>query len=150
MDAAVAIAAGPTARSWKDEFRATLAQLWQRQLRLVKLLDEAGVDMMAGSDFGGGWLIPGVSLHQEFDLLAEAGLSPLRILQMTTLNGARFLGREKTMGTVEAGKQADLVLLDADPLGSAANLHRIDAVILDGELLDRAALDALAKSAEIS
>nr|WP_083434516.1 amidohydrolase family protein [Sphingomonas sp. Y57] len=130
--------------------RATLAQLWQRQLRLVKLLDEAGVPMMAGSDFGGGWLIPGVSLHQEFDLLAEAGLSPLRILQMATLNGARFLGREKTMGTVEAGKQADLVLLDADPLASTANLHKIDAVVLDGELLDRAALDALAKSAEIS
>ncbi|MGS0759524.1 amidohydrolase family protein, partial [Roseateles sp. GG27B] len=68
-----------------------------------------------GSDLGGGWVIPGFSLHQEFRLLAEAGLSPLEVLQMTTLNGAEYLQRQATMGTVEAGKNADLVLLEANP-----------------------------------
>ncbi len=81
--------------------------------------------MMTGSDFGGGWVIPGVSLHQEFDLLEKAGLTPLRILQMTARNGAEFLKRESTMGTVDEGKDANLVLLDGNPLESAQNLHTI-------------------------
>lgn len=129
--------------------RATLRQLWDRQMKLVKLLDQSGVKMMAGTDFGGQWLVPGFSLHQEFDILAQAGLSPLRILQMTTLRGAQFLGREATMGTVEGGKEANLVLLGANPVASAANLHKVDAVILNGTYYDRQALDGIEKSAEL-
>ena len=110
----------------------TMQRLKELSLRLVKIFDDNGVDMLAGSDYGGGWVIPGISLHQEFDLLAEAGLSPLKILQMTTLNGARFLKREASMGTVAAGKEANLVLLDANPIESVQNLHRIHAVIRDG------------------
>lgn len=128
--------------------RATLRALWARQLKLVKLFDAAGVKMLAGTDLGGQWLVPGVSLHQEFDLLAEAGISPLRVLQMTTLDGARFLGRESTMGRVAVGRQADLVLLDGDPIASVANLHRIDAVVRGGTYYGRAELDAIAKRAE--
>lgn len=123
--------------------KATMARLFESQKALVKLFDEAGVPMLAGSDMGGVWLIPGLSLHQEFDLLAEAGLSPLRILQMTTLDGARFLGREADMGTVEAGKKADLVLLDANPLEKAGNLHGIAAVVLAGQYLSGKDLTAL-------
>jgi imidazolonepropionase-like amidohydrolase len=123
--------------------RATLARLFDRQLKLVKMFDEAGVKMLAGSDMGGIWLIGGVSLHQEFDLLGLAGLSPLRVLQMTTINGARFLHREASMGAVEAGKRADLVLLGANPLASIANLHRIEAVVLRGIYLPKAKLEAM-------
>jgi imidazolonepropionase-like amidohydrolase len=65
----------------------------------------AGVKMLAGSDFGGGWCIPGAALHQEFELLQDAGLSPLEILQMATLNGAKFLGHEDSMGSVAEGKR---------------------------------------------
>lgn len=130
------------------ESRDTLRQLYARQLKLVKLLDRSGVDMMVGTDFGGQWLVPGFSIHQEFDLLGEAGLSPLRILQMTTLNGARFLGREATMGTVEAGKDANLVLLDANPIAAVANLHGIDAVVLAGTYYGRGDLDAIKRAAE--
>lgn len=117
------------------EQKRIMAQLFERQLALVKLFDAAGVKMLAGSDMGGAWLIPGVSLHQEFDLLAQAGLSPLRILQMTTLYGAQFLGRENELGTVERGKNADLVLLHGNPLSSVQNLHRIAGVVIAGRYL---------------
>lgn len=127
--------------------RATLAKLFPLQLRLVKLLDGAGVPMLAGTDFGGQWIVPGASLHQEFDLLSQAGLSPLRILQMTTLNGARFLGREARMGTVEVGKTADLVLLDANPVMSVKALHRINAVVRAGVYFSRSALDDIKRRA---
>ena len=89
------------------------------------------------------WVIPGVSLHQEFRHLAASGLSPLEILQMTTLNGAEFLRRQATMGTVDEGKNADLVLLDANPILDVANLDRISAVFLKGRYFSKQALDKM-------
>jgi imidazolonepropionase-like amidohydrolase len=112
--------------------REIFTSLFAAQLRLVKLFDEVGVPMLAGSDYGGGWEVAGFSLHQEFDLLGEAHLSPLRILQMTTIDAARFLGRESTMGSVAAGRNADLVLLGANPVAAVANLHRISGVVRAG------------------
>ncbi len=123
--------------------RETLSRLGEMELKLTKTYDECGVKMMAGTDFGGGWVIPGVSLHQEFDLLEKAGLTPLTILQMTTLNGADFLRRESTMGAVETGKDANLVLLDGNPVESAQNLHRIHAVVRAGSVYPKQALDEL-------
>ena len=84
-----------------------------------------------------------IFLHQEFRELAAAGLTPLEVLQATTLNGAKFIGREATMGTVEVGKNADLVLLDANPMVDVANLDRIGAVVLRGKYYSRANLDRL-------
>ena len=117
--------------------RETLKQLGKLELKLTKIFAETGVKMLAGSDYGGGWVVPGVSLHQEFDLLEESGLSPLEILQMTTWNGAQFLQREATMGTVEDTKNANLVVLDENPLESAQNLHKIHAVVRNGSLYSR-------------
>jgi imidazolonepropionase-like amidohydrolase len=105
-------------------------EAYQRQLALTKLFDDAGVRMMAGTDGDG--QVPGHSLHQEFDELAKAGLSPLKILQMTTLNPAEFLGRTTTMGSIEVGKNADLLLLDANPIVTVQNMHRIDGVVRAG------------------
>ena len=130
--------------------RRTLADLFTAQLRLLGLFDSAGAKMLAGTDFGGGWLVPGQSLHHEFDLLARAGVSPLRVLQMTTLDAARFLHRENTMGTVEPGRAADLVLLTSNPLASVANLHRVSGVVRGGRWLDTAAFDALRERAAAS
>lgn len=139
------------ARIWPErvtaEDRATLARLFALQMQLVRMFDEAGVPMLAGSDFGGMWEAAGFSLHQEFDLLSQAGLSPLRILQMTTLNAGRFLNREATMGTVEAGRDADLVLLGANPVANHRNLHRISGVVRGGTYLSRQALDAIIEGA---
>ena len=115
--------------------------------RLTGLLLKAGVQLLAGSDLGGIWIIPGASLHQEFAELAAAGLSPLQVLQSTTLNGAEFLGRQASLGTVEVGKTADLVLLDANPLTNVAHLRRISGVVLKGRYLPKAALDAMKRGA---
>lgn len=123
--------------------RETLKRVGELEVKLMQAFEKAGVLMMAGSDYGGGWVIPGVSLHQEFDLLGKAGLSPLKILQMTTLLGAHFLQREADMGTVEEGKVANLVVLDANPVESAQNLHRIFGVVRDGTFYSKQALDEM-------
>ncbi len=113
------------------------------QLRLVKLFQEEGVKMLAGADMTGQWDIPGFSLHQEFHELALAGLTPLQILQMTTLNAAEFLDRSATMGTVEEGKNSDLVVLDANPLENVQNFERIRGVMVKGRYLPRDTLDKM-------
>ena len=123
--------------------RDTLKRLGEMELKLTRTYDECGVKMMTGTDFGGGWVIPGVSLHQEFDLLEQAGLTPLRVLQMTTLRGAEFLKRESTMGTVEEGKNANLVLLDSNPVESIGNLHQVHAVIRAGAFYPKQALEEI-------
>ena len=116
----------------------TFKQYYAAQLRFVGLLQKSGARLLAGSDLGGIWVIPGFGLHQEFAELANAGLTPLQVLQATTLNGAAFLGRQASMGTVEVGKVADLVLLDANPLAGVANLGRIAGVVVNGRYLGAA------------
>lgn len=124
--------------------RAVYRRFFDLQLRFAKLLQDAGMPLLAGSDMGGSiWVVPGFSLHQEFDLMAQAGLTPLQVLQATTLNGAKFLQHEATMGTVEAGKNADLVLLDANPLADVANLHKLAGVVRAGVYYPPAALHKL-------
>ena len=132
------------AAKFSAEDHETFRRLFDLQLKLTGLFDRAGVPMLAGSDAcGAQWLVPGISLHQELDLLAAAGLDPPTVLRMTTLEGARFLGREATMGGVEPGKDANLVLLSANPLESVANLHAVDAVVRAGRYYARSELDAM-------
>lgn len=124
--------------------RAVMRQGYASSLRLVKMLDEQGVKMLAGSDASGsGWEVPGFALHQEFEELARAGLSPLRILQMTTTDAADFLGRSAVMGEIAAGRNADMVLLDRDPTKDVAALHAIAGVVRGGYYHDAAKLAAL-------
>ena len=123
--------------------REVLHGFFQAMMQLTGQMHAAGVELLAGSDTGGGWIIPGFGLHQEFDLLAEAGIPPLAVLQMTTVNGARFLGREDDLGRVAAGYPADLVILENNPLDSVQNLHGIHAVVRNGNYYDAAALEAL-------
>jgi imidazolonepropionase-like amidohydrolase len=83
-------------------------------------------------------------------LLLRSGLTPAEVLQTATINPARFLGTEKDLGSIEVGKIANIVLLDADPLQDIHNTTRISAVFLSGRYLDRAALDKLLKEAELA
>lgn len=106
-------------------------------------LHRAGIGVLAGSDAGALFAVHGVSLHQELALLVEAGLEPQEALAAATSDAARFLGVDDSLGTIAPGKKADLVLLDADPLQDIAHTRRIRAVVRDGRMLDRAALDRL-------
>jgi cytosine/adenosine deaminase-related metal-dependent hydrolase len=111
--------------------------------RIVAAFHRAGVPILAGTDAPMPRVYPGGSLHDELALLVDAGLSPLDALRAATLGPARFLGLAATTGSIAVGKRADLVLLDADPTRDIRNTQRIAAVVLDGRLLPRAALDAL-------
>jgi imidazolonepropionase-like amidohydrolase len=114
----------------------------------VRLLNQAGVVLLAATDVGIPRLVPGISLHEELVLLVEAGLTPLEALRAATLNPARVLGLADSLGTIEAGKLADLVLLDANPLADIGNTQRIRAVVADGRLYGRADLDRLLATVE--
>ena len=102
----------------------------------------------AGTDTGNPFCFPGFSLHDELVLLVIAGLSPVEALRSATLNPAKFFGLDQTLGTIEQGKIADLVLLDANPLTDIRNTQRINAVVSNGRLFDRKALDKLLGEAE--
>ena len=114
-------------------------------VEIVAAMRRAGLKLMAGTDANGPFpaLIPGISLHEELSLFVEAGYTPAEALRAATLAPAQFLGRERTSATVEPGKIADLVLLDADPLVDIRNTRRIQAVVLHGRFLDRNALDEI-------
>ncbi len=123
-------------------------RLWQKRLKVVRRMNEMGVPFMAGSDLGNPYIFPGFSLHDELALLLETGLTPVQSLQTATRNPALFLGLSDSLGTVEEGKIADLVLLDANPLKDIRNTQKIRAVVVNGRYLDRAALDKLLAEAE--
>jgi len=112
------------------------------ELKIVRALHGAGVPLLAGSDSGSPYVCPGFSLHDELQLFVSCGFTPAEALQTATQNPAIFLGRTADLGTIEAGKFADLVLLDANPLEDIANTQKIRAVVVNGRYLDRAALDA--------
>jgi imidazolonepropionase-like amidohydrolase len=114
----------------------------------TRLLHEAGVVLLAGTDVGIPMLVPGLSLHEELVLLVKAGLTPLEALRTATLNPARVLGLKNSLGTIEPGKLADLVLLDANPLEDIHNTRKIRAVLADGRLFRRVDLDRLLAEVE--
>lgn len=119
-------------------------QFVQMELDMTLAMFRAGVPFMAGTDTAAGvHIFPGFSLHQELVLFQRAGLTPMQALQTATLNPAKFMGRTADLGTVEKGKVADLVLLDADPLEDIANTQKIRAVVLAGRYFDRPALDRM-------
>ncbi len=102
-------------------------------------LAEIGVGILAGCDY----MVPGFCLHDELALMVRGGMSTLAALQTATVNPARHLGLTQTLGTVDVDKEADLVVLDANPLTDIANLKRIRAVVVRGRALERPALDAV-------
>ena len=135
-------------RNMKAEDFKAQKQMFAKSLVLVGKLNKAGVPLLAGTDEGNPYTFPGFSLHDELGLLVKAGLSPAEALKTATLNPAKYFGQENHLGTVEAGKEADLVLLDADPLLDISNSRKIRAVISRGRLIDRAQIDTILKSSE--
>ena len=123
----------------------------QMELDMTLAMFRAGVPFMAGTDTAAGvHVFPGFSLHDELGLFVRAGLTPMQALQTATLNPAKFMGREAELGTVQKGKVADLVLLDANPLDDIANTRRIRAVVLAGRYFDRGDLDRMLNDVAIA
>jgi imidazolonepropionase-like amidohydrolase len=111
-------------------------------------MHRAGVQFLAGTDITNPYTFPGFSLHDELGLLVKAGLTPLEALQTATINPAKHMGRLDSLGAVKPGKLADLVLLDANPLGDIGNTRRISAVVANGRYLPKAALEKMLAEAQ--
>jgi hypothetical protein len=122
-----------------------LREDYERHAAIVGAMRQAGVELLAGTDTGDPYVVPGSALHDELELLVKAGLTPLQALQSATLNAARYLNNENSQGSIAPGKQADMILLNADPQKDIRNTRHISAVVLRGKLLERKQLDALLK-----
>lgn len=121
----------------------------EKELEVVQLLHKAGVPFLAGTDSPPGvYVFPGFSLHEELRRFVAAGFTPSEALQTATLNPARFLGMEEQIGTIEKGKLADLVLLNANPLEDISNTQKIAAVIVNGHYYARADLQKMLAGVE--
>ncbi len=117
-------------------------------LRMFGPLVAAGAKFVTGSDIPVPPLVPGFSIHRELELMVTMGLEPNRVLAAATRNAAEAAGRLAESGTIEVGKRASLLLLDADPLADITNTRRIRAVVVRGRLLDRPTLDRMLSDAE--
>ena len=114
------------------------------EMAMTRAMHKAGVPFLAGTDTAAGvYVVPGFSLHEELELFVQAGFTPMEALQTATSNPAKFFGNSASMGSVSAGKDADLVLLDADPTVDIHNARRIEGVVLAGRYFARPDLDRL-------
>jgi imidazolonepropionase-like amidohydrolase len=111
--------------------------LWPKVLRLTKMMYDNGVEVLSGTDIPNFGLVPGESLHHELELLVEAGISPLDVIKIAAGNGADALGILDKVGTIEHGKEADMIVLAANPIDNINNTKKIEAIIDDGKLIDR-------------
>ena len=117
--------------------------------RLIKALHDGGVPFALGSDAPQTWNVPGFSVHRELKVIVAAGLTPYQALRSGTANVATYFGTEATTGTIAAGKRADLLLLDANPLQDVANSSRIAGVMVNGRWLSKADIEKrLAEAAD--
>jgi hypothetical protein len=103
-------------------------------LFLTGMMNEAGVPIGAGTDTPIGLSVPGFSLHSELEMLVQAGLTPMQAIESATMTPAKYFSIESVSGSIEVGKHADMILLDANPLENISNTQRISAVISKGRL----------------
>lgn len=123
-------------------------ELYRLALDNVRQAHSAGVRIVAGTDAGDSYVFPGFAIHDELAELVRAGLTPTDALRSATIHAALFSGKARDYGSIEAGKVADMILLDANPLTDIRNTGRIAGLFFNGQYLDRAALDALLAFAE--
>ncbi len=129
-------------RTSSEERWQVLRDMRAMRLKVIKLLNDNGVGILAGSDLTNPLAAPGFSIYKEVSLFREAGLSPLEALQTATIKPIRYLGAEDSLGYIKAGYIADLVLYDQNPL-TELSIENVQAVVLNGLLLNRTKLDSL-------
>src|SRR5919106_3555525 len=105
---------------------------WAKVLKLTKIMYDNGVQILSGSDIPNFGLIPGASLHNELELLVEAGIKPLEVIEIATNNGATALGIDERVGTIQPEKQADMIVLSANPVENISHSKEIEALLVDG------------------
>lgn len=116
--------------------------------KIIRALQTSGAGILLGSDSPQIFNVPGFSIHRELQYLVDAGLSPYEALLTGTVNPARFIGRNDVAGTVEVGRDADLVLLDANPLEDISAARRVHGVMLRGRWISRSQLDGMLEALE--
>ncbi len=131
----------PTLTMW----RRTWPEEMERVNRLVALTTRTKVEVLAGTDTGDPGTSPGETLHQELEQLVSAGMAPHQALRAATIAPAKFLGSDAEMGSVEKGRIADLVLLNANPLNDVRNTRRIAGVFVRGKYFSRDRLNRIAR-----
>ncbi len=122
----------------------------EKAMAVISPMKKAGIQFLAGTDIPNHYLYPGFSLHDELALFVQAGLTPMEALQTATINPAKFLGTIDSLGTIEKGKIADLVLLDANPLTDIHNTQMISAVFVNGKYLPKKILQQMLDKVEIA
>lgn len=128
---------------WQPEDFARARAVWPKVQRMAARLYATNARMTLGTDMSNPWVAPGISLHREMQLLAEAGVPTSRILLAATRNAAEALGAQKRLGRIACGFEADLLVLDANPLDAIEHTRALHAVVLDGRLLSSDALERL-------
>jgi imidazolonepropionase-like amidohydrolase len=119
----------------------TLQQRYERAGRMIRVLQDGGVRIAIGTDAGATPdYPPGYPAHREMDIYVKSGMTPEQVLVAATKSGAEALGLDKDMGTLDVGKLANLLVLDADPRADILNTRKISRVYLQGKEIDRAAM----------
>jgi adenine deaminase len=113
---------------------------------MLLALNDSGALLMSGTDAPSAGVVPGFSMHDELETMADVGLSPYDVLKTSTANPALYLDEMDEFGTVEVGKHADLVLLEANPLDNISNTRQIAGVMARGRYFDRTDLDTILKA----
>jgi len=113
------------------------------QEKMLLALNDSGALLMSGTDAPSSGVVPGFSMHDELETMADVGLSPYEVLKTSTANPALYLDEMDEFGTVEVGKYADLVLLEANPLDNISNTRQIAGVMARGRYFDRTDLDTI-------
>src|SRR5262249_19657610 len=120
-------------RMYANPQAATQAQAYAKGAALERAFVKAGGLLLAGADpTGGGGILAGLADQRQVELLVDAGFTPVEAIHIATENGARYLGEEKSIGTIAAGKQADLVVVRGDPSTKIGDIEKVELVFKDG------------------
>jgi imidazolonepropionase-like amidohydrolase len=115
----------------------SLSDMLTNQFTDLRFLDDNNINIVLGTDTGNDFILPGISLHEEMQIMELGGFTPLEIIKMATHNAAKMLKQLDSLGTIEVGKYADMILLDRNPLDSISNTLSINRVIKNGRIQER-------------